>query len=717
MNKQELLSKIVNQAGFSVRKARKFLDCFQKVIIEAFKEGDRVSLRDFGAFYKRVKHGKRYYDFQTGAIKTSSTKKVLKFRPYKKTKDLISRNNDEVQLEDDGSIGKRIKIEKDVFHIERTNAIGHKPKRIVGKKNTGLRVARKPLDEISRLVFDGRFLFDSYLGESEHITFPSITVPQKDTSILLPIIDDIGATVGIMEPVLMIQLNKLCNCISGLKVLESIKLPILNRNYSYRPDFCMYWEEKNLYIDIEIDEPYDIVSRKPIHYKGNGDNLRDRYFIRNGWCVLRFAEQQIVENIEGVSNYIKRFLKWITNDDSIIIHDNTLDTINRWSYDEANQMSLNNTREHYLNLPNYVFPEYLSEQNEANGLVINNFTFKKPAIDILPSLSSSSNEWLSIVDKLKKSNCEYCVVTRSNGYQWIYECKTLNISSSMGQPSIEGDSPLGIKLSYKLEDIVKITPLKDLFSEVSWESNFFTPLEEYENLRKILFEAIAYGKPIWVAYNSIESGYSTRFLSNLACDRRKTINAPHIGLGHCRKYGLHQTLFYFYAYCSNRQEFRMFKADNRIQQLRVLNCDHIYLFDEEYANSFANLVMEPYTDNNGNAFFENASEILHIMPKSEYESTYVQGNLANLTVMKGDLDEAIRIYQQKPYDYFINPSLTWGEACISDIAYFINLCKEHLHEASFYDGLNANEIMHKFEKVLKRLQQSSWMRALPRDLK
>ena len=83
MNKQELLSKIVNQTGFSVRKARKFLDCFQKVIIEAFKEGDRVSLRDFGAFYKRVKYGKRYYDFQTGAIKTSSTKKVLKFRPYK----------------------------------------------------------------------------------------------------------------------------------------------------------------------------------------------------------------------------------------------------------------------------------------------------------------------------------------------------------------------------------------------------------------------------------------------------------------------------------------------------------------------------------------------------------------------------------------------------------------------------------------------------------
>lgn len=69
-------------------------------------------------------------------------------------------------------------------------------------------------------------------------------------------------------------------------MLDNVKLPILNRNYSYRPDFCLYWAKKQLYIDIEIDEPYDIVSRKPIHYQGNGDNLRDRYFIRNGLPAL-----------------------------------------------------------------------------------------------------------------------------------------------------------------------------------------------------------------------------------------------------------------------------------------------------------------------------------------------------------------------------------------------------------------------------------------------
>lgn len=93
--------------------------------------------------------------------------------------------------------------------------------------------------------------------------------------------------------------------------------------------------KKKLYIDIEIDEPYDIVSHNPIHYKGNGDNLRDRYFIRNGWCVLRFAEQQIVDNIEGTINYVKRVLAWLTDENGIKIHNNTLKEINRWSYEEA----------------------------------------------------------------------------------------------------------------------------------------------------------------------------------------------------------------------------------------------------------------------------------------------------------------------------------------------------------------------------------------------
>ena len=275
---------------------------------------------------------------------------------------------------------------------------------------------------------------------------------------------------------------------------------------------------------------------------------------------------------------------------------------------------------------------------------------------------------------------------------------------------ITGESPLGIELKFPLDEITEVAPLEELFSDIHWEYKSSMSSNDYNILNEILFDAIANGKPIWIAYDSNNSGYSTRFLSNLAYVWHLTyFDAPHIGLGHCMKHGIQQ-LTHFYAYCSKRKEFRMFAADGRIQKLKVLNCNNVYLYDDEYAYSFARLVMHPYENINGNAFFENAEEILRIMPQNELESTFVQGNLANLQVIRGEIDKAISTYQQKPYNFFIGPSMTWGETCISDIKDFINMCKEHLNDNSFYEGLDANIIMHRFEEVLTELTSSSWMR-------
>ena len=404
---------------------------------------------------------------------------------------------------------------------------------------------------------------------------------------------------------------------------------------------------------------------------------------------------------------MKRVLRWLTNENGIKIHKDTLATIDRWSREEAAEMSSNNVREHYLGLPNYVKPLVDDDPESIHDVS----TFMKPEENILPEMASSKNErkWRTVIDEIKHSKCEHCILTRTNGYQWIYTCHSLDIQSINSIPYIKGQSPLGIDIHFPLDEIERLVPLEELFSNDHWKCKSSTTLEDLISLKEILFNAIANGKPIWVAYDSNNSGYSTRFLSNIATDRTTNYFAPHVGLGLCIKYGMQQTLFHFNAYCSSRKEFRCFAADWRIKDLKVLNCDHVYLIDEEYANSLAKIVMYPYEFNNGNAFFENADEILRIMPRKEFESTFVQGNLANLQVMKGEIDKAIMTYQKFPFDYFISPSLTWGETCISDIHSFINLCKEHLNDSYFYEGLDANILLHNFEEVLKLLTQSSWM--------
>lgn len=707
MNKRDLIKTIAKHTGLSIRKTRKVIDCIVQNISYTLKQGDKVSLRDFASFCCVEKDAKRYYDISTGEVKSSTARKVVKFVPYKKFKEQLSSKIIDIHDENDGSIGNSLTIEQKVYSVSQhpftrkvVNDVGLQP--ILGKKNTGKRVEHKTDSKTIELSFDSNFIFDHFLGESEHEKFPSLKVPRKETPILVPQVDNIGSTIGVMEPVLLAQLYNMCKEIKGIKVLKNVKLPILNRNYSYRPDFCLYWERKKLYIDIEIDEPYDIVSHNPIHYKGNGDNLRDRYFIRNGWCVLRFAEQQIVDNIEGTINYVKRVLAWLTDENGIKIHNNTLKEINRWSYEEATKMSSDNVRENYLKLPHYDNPSFIINDNR-------DLSFQKPADDILPQEINQKEQDLSlIVNDIKKSNIEYCILTTTNEYQWIYISKSLTISYENGCYVLKGQSPFNIEMDALLEEIKEISPLKELFSEVSLDCSSDKSRNTLSDLRKILFDAIAKGKPIWIDYTS-SSGRSTRFLCNLIYNWGNTYDTPHIGLGYCKK-NIDLFLGYFHGYCSKRKEFRQFAADDRIKEIRVLNCEHVYLCNNIYESGFKALVTSPYNVKNGWNFFENADEILHIMPQFELDSDIVKANIANLLVMKGEIDEAVAAYQQTPYNHLLTPSLRWGEVCLCYIHNLINLFKEHLNDRNFHPGLEANRIMNNFEKVLTILTESSWMR-------
>ncbi|MEN9216467.1 MAG: hypothetical protein Q6K90_03980 [Gloeomargarita sp. HHBFW_bins_162] len=71
--------------------------------------------------------------------------------------------------------------------------------------------------------------------------------------------------------------------------------PIKTRKRPYEPDFTYIDENLNLYIDIEIDEPYYYDAKnnvtKPYHIN---DEKRNEFFLSAGWVVVRFSEYQVV---------------------------------------------------------------------------------------------------------------------------------------------------------------------------------------------------------------------------------------------------------------------------------------------------------------------------------------------------------------------------------------------------------------------------------------
>ena len=91
------------------------------------------------------------------------------------------------------------------------------------------------------------------------------------------------------------------------EVLGNQKVPVGTKYYY--PDIIVVCD--NLYIDIEIDEPYVDSDGSPIHYlEGlfSIDSKRNDYMINQGWEVIRFSEEQIFlytqECIQVIENFI-----------------------------------------------------------------------------------------------------------------------------------------------------------------------------------------------------------------------------------------------------------------------------------------------------------------------------------------------------------------------------------------------------------------------------
>ena len=120
----------------------------------------------------------------------------------------------------------------------------------------------------------------------------------------------------------------------------------------FYPDLILLHKESNIFIDIEIDEPYSFDDRLPIHYD-NIDENRNNFFTENGFFVIRFSEDQIVYNtemciavIEDCINSTKKSFKECDFSKKSKSYNNI--KCKNWNYEEAFNMAFNNSRKNVL---------------------------------------------------------------------------------------------------------------------------------------------------------------------------------------------------------------------------------------------------------------------------------------------------------------------------------------------------------------------------------
>lgn len=169
--------------------------------------------------------------------------------------------------------------------------------------------------------------------------------------------------------------------IPEIEVANDLHIAIPHHNRPYEPDIVLIDKRLKLYVDIEIDEPYDGYYRFPMHEQGK-DDIRDLFFTESGWIVIRFTERQVhlqeqqcIKHIKDVLNSIYRYQLQDTSD--CIAEP-------QWDYKRAIRWEKEHYRENYLGIQRF------KKQNNDSVVVVDIYNFEGIEVNIERTKKSGS---------------------------------------------------------------------------------------------------------------------------------------------------------------------------------------------------------------------------------------------------------------------------------------------------------------------------------------
>lgn len=135
------------------------------------------------------------------------------------------------------------------------------------------------------------------------------------------------------------------------RVHTQLRLSIPNWDGAYSTDFTISFPEIGIWIDCEIDEPYDYKTGKPTHCI-NSDCNRNTFFLKNNWIVVRFSEEQVVRYPESCCKELAIVIQIVTGMGMYskkLVTFPTLTPTPIWTHRQAKKMAKAKYRDRYLN--------------------------------------------------------------------------------------------------------------------------------------------------------------------------------------------------------------------------------------------------------------------------------------------------------------------------------------------------------------------------------
>lgn len=158
-----------------------------------------------------------------------------------------------------------------------------------------------------------------------------------------------------------------------INILGSEKLSFHTKQIdSFIPDIIYEDVDKGIYLVIEIDEPYDIESKTPIHCSDKNHDLYSmEHYLARGWNIIRFTERQVVDSTNKVAcvKFIKEVIDYLAGErDDISNKFNSVNSIKydkRWNEKKAIAMIGSDYRKKYLEKAGFQLQEIALPANIA----------------------------------------------------------------------------------------------------------------------------------------------------------------------------------------------------------------------------------------------------------------------------------------------------------------------------------------------------------------
>lgn len=698
MNKGDLIKEISEQTGVSKENVRCITTHLMRLIYKNAQNDSKISLRGFGTFQMTSIKSKHSYNISTHSIEVFPATRKLKFTPSQSLKNSVKQQEKRLETTD--------RVQPSGQAIRRSNKI------IEGRLNIGKRRENTAAYNQMEIEYDGEVSVDKYLGGLDHLIFPALKTPKLGTPILKYQNIDRGPITGITEPLLLQELRKLCNTNTELTIIENVAIPIKGWNKPYIPDFVLYQARNNLYIDIEIDEPYDIKSRKPIHYIGSNDVNRDNYLISNGWVVIRYSEKQIFSQLEEVIKDIQSKISWLEGTNFC---SSSLSTENRWTYNEAEIYAKENCREQYLGIDILQIEGSIEESDyDELNTQVHQYEVEQSHENLYIHAKDSITNQIDYILSVKPN---YVRVTLEDFRQVILDGDSFKVKLVDAESYVTGTCSYRnwYQPKFKNSEIAKVEPLSNLYTKTYWKSNK-SEVSKGE-LRTILINATLEGSPLWIRYKykrwkdpeaiEYETFASCLYLSNSAPNRegtpryRPSLSKPFIDIG---VFKFATRAMYINGYGIN-EYFNIFESD--ILEVRIINCSKCFDSIKVYENSLSELVLNPYRypwD-----YQVKVDALIAQKANFNIDDLLYQKLKAHYATLQGNIELAIKLYTSIDYNtkVIFNENLRWGGSCIQDINSYIEKANNLTRWSSRY-GLNPDSVLQNFISVKSSLIEYGW---------